>query len=256
MKITFPSLVFLILCFSFQAVLGSTNLTEAESVQRVRINFISPSGNIRPLLLGFTPDDAATDGVDYGYDAKNMDNYPNDLNWIINDERYVIQGVGSYNPSKFYEFGLYLEETGIVTIALTALENFNTEIPVYVYDAEFDDYTQINDTSFVRSIQPGTYRNRFYLAFSTENVVLSNEQNKFEDNIKITHKNGEVQFNFNNNSSSKKISIHSLDGKQLYANVTVERNSGIPSSDLVNIPLLISVNIDNLRLEKIIIIPQ
>ena len=39
-----------------------TNAFEYRTMQRVRIDFESPNGYVRPLLLGFTTDNAATDG--------------------------------------------------------------------------------------------------------------------------------------------------------------------------------------------------
>ncbi|SDB24897.1 hypothetical protein SAMN03097699_0297 [Flavobacteriaceae bacterium MAR_2010_188] len=257
MKITLTSLLFTFFLCSFQTLFASNNLTEAEAVQRVRVKFVSPSGNIRPLLLGFTPDDAASDGVDYGYDAKTMDNYPNDLNWIIEDERYVIQGVGRYETSKFYPFVLFLAETGDVTIALTALENFDSEIPVYLYDAVYDDYTQINDSPFKRFVQPGTYHNRFFLAFSPKDVVLSNDKKWFEDSIKISDTNDELKIEFKNINSLDKLTIYSVDGKMIFS--SANRSTAdirFASSNIKNIPLLLEVYADGRRYNKLLLIPK
>ena len=42
---------------------------ETNQIKRVRLDFTSPLGYTRHLLLGFTPDNAASDSFDYGYDA-------------------------------------------------------------------------------------------------------------------------------------------------------------------------------------------
>lgn len=139
-------------------------------IQRVRIDFTTPTGYVRHLLLAFTPDNAATDGVDYGYDGLNVDNFPDDLNWMIEDQRYVIQGVGAFNDSKIYPLGLFLSHSGDIEIKLHALENFNEDINVYVFDAHLNTFTQINDNDYTGYSNSGEYTNRYYITFSEDNV--------------------------------------------------------------------------------------
>jgi hypothetical protein len=140
------------------------NICEAQ-IQRVRLDFVSPDKYTRHLLLAFTPDDAATDGFDYGYDGANPDNFLNDLNWLIDEKRYIIQGVGAFHETKQYPLGLFLADSGEIEIALTALENFDSEIDVFVYDLLLDTYTKINVDNFKMSIDPGDYLNRFFISF-------------------------------------------------------------------------------------------
>ena len=85
----------------------SANLNNNE-IKILRLNYSSPNGASRELLLGFTSDNSATDGVDYGYDAAVYSPFNNDLNWLIENNRYTIQGVGSFENTKQYPFGLYI----------------------------------------------------------------------------------------------------------------------------------------------------
>lgn len=138
----------------------------AAQIQRVRIDFVSPDDYTRHLLLAFTPDNAATDGYDYGYDALNIEDFPNDLNWMIGEDRFIIQGVGAFDDSKQYSLGLFLADSGDIEIVLTDLENFDSDIDVFVYDLLLDSYTRINDENFKMSIEANIYHNRFFIAFS------------------------------------------------------------------------------------------
>ena len=79
------------------------------------------------MLLGFVPNNLATDYFDYGYDAMNTESFPNDLSWLINSEPYIIQGVGDFDESKLYPLGLYLSDSGEIEISLNTLENFDLE---------------------------------------------------------------------------------------------------------------------------------
>jgi len=141
----------------------------AQNIQRVRIDFQSPSGYLRPLLLAFTPDNAASDGMDYGYDALCPDDLPEDLNWMINNQRYVIQGVGEFSENKSYPFGMFLENSGNIEISLNSLENFENPINVYIYDALSNSFQRINDSGFSLNINNGDYLNRFFITFQNSN---------------------------------------------------------------------------------------
>jgi hypothetical protein len=154
-----------ILLLSFIAI---TN-TYSQDIQRVRVDFETPLGYVRHLLLGFTPDNAASDGIDYGYDALSFDNLTDDLNWIINDQRFIIQGVGEFNENKSYPFGMFLSNSGTITISLNSLENFDNAINVFIYDALSNTFTKINETGFSLNIDNGDYLNRFFITFQNIN---------------------------------------------------------------------------------------
>ena len=144
--------------------------------QRVRIHCITPTGYVRHLLLAFTPDNIATDNYDPGYDAQVYDNIPDDLNWIIEDGRYVIQGVGEFNTNKYYPLGMFLTNSGNVSISLAQLENFNEEIDVYIFDLELNSYSHLNQLDFEQNLEADTYLNRYFVTFSN-NVHLEISNN-------------------------------------------------------------------------------
>lgn len=167
-------MVLLLLIFLCMSTSHLSSQNDSNVIQRVRISFTS-SGFARPLLLGFTQDNAATDGVDYGYDALYMDEFPNDMFWMIDDERYVIQGVGQFNYTRLLPLGVFITNPGPIAISLTGLENFDTEIDVYIYDALLGTTSQINTTNYQMILDADTYLDRFYLAFATD-ATLSVEE--------------------------------------------------------------------------------
>ena len=171
------TLITLLLITSF--TLANTNLTTLNNsnngLQIIRLDYNAPNGASRELVLAFTSDNAATDGVDYGYDAAVYAPFSNDLNWLIDSNRYVIQGVGEFQNTSQYLFGLYSEVSGEASITLSSLENFNTTINVYIFDALLNTYTNINDTPFVSTIDTGDYTDRFYIAFMEPEVVIDTD---------------------------------------------------------------------------------
>ncbi|WP_179353953.1 LamG-like jellyroll fold domain-containing protein [Winogradskyella vidalii] len=143
----------------------------SDAISRIRLNFNTPEGATRHLLLGFTSDNAATDGVDYGYDALNADYFPSDLSFRIEDNNYIIQGVGEFDITKTYPLDMVLGEQGNIEIGLTALENFDTTIDVFIYDALEGTYTQFNDVNFQMNLEAGNYSERFYIAFQDDETL-------------------------------------------------------------------------------------
>jgi hypothetical protein len=178
--------------------------TNPNDIQRVRLQFSSDDGLIRPLLLGFTPDNAATDGFDYGYDALNFDQFPNDMFWSIDGGNYVIQGVGAFDALKTYPLNVNITNAGSIRIALTGLENFNTEIDVFVYDSLLDTYTKINSNDFEIVLESDIYVNRFFVSFSSDDALSTTDDNA----LSITD-NDEASVKINYLTASSEIYIKS-----------------------------------------------
>lgn len=133
--------------------------TYAQDIQRVRIDFKNPDSYVIHLPLGFTPDNSASDGMGYGYDALCLDEFDNHLSRMSINQRYVIQSVGEYQEVKSYNFGMFMANSGNNEISLNSLENFDNLIDVYVYGALSDNFHKINDDSF------SNYINRFFITF-------------------------------------------------------------------------------------------
>ncbi len=215
----------------FVVLFSIHNICEAQP-QRVYIDFESPQGFVRPLLISFDPTNSATDGVDLGWDALNFDNYPDDLNWMIEGGRYVIQGVGAFDETKKYPFGLFLTNSGTITILLNSLENFDTPIDVYIYDAILDTYTQINNTDYTAVIPSGNYLNMYYIAFMEPSLSL--DENELQKNeIKYLSNTKELYINTYNNSTIKQISMYNLIGQELFILKDINNNEIKISLDFI-----------------------
>ena len=174
-------------------------------------------------MLAFTSNNAASDGFDYGYDGIVPDDFPDDLNWMIEDDRYVIQGVGAFDQTKKYPLGLFLTNSGTIGISLDSLENFSNTIDVYIYDAILDTYTQINNVNFSKTINSGDYLDRFFIAFQDENQMkqgtsLAIEENEIRSTIVNYLSNTDMLYiNTNSTLLIKDIEVYSILGKQLFA---------------------------------------
>lgn len=154
-------------------------------MEKLQIDFTMPNGYVRHLLFAFTPDNIATDGYDYGYDALNIDTFPDDLNWMIDDKRYVIQGVGAFNEESAYPLGMFLQNSGTIKIELKGTYNFSNTRDVYIYDSQTQTYTDLNSGTYVKEMINGEYPDRFYLAFkdNSDSAITAKNSLSVEDNI-------------------------------------------------------------------------
>ncbi|MFC5195751.1 LamG-like jellyroll fold domain-containing protein [Bizionia hallyeonensis] len=175
-------------------------------IQRIRVQFTTPENAIRPLLLAFTPENLASEGFDYGYDALNTDDNPSDMSFQIEDGKYIIQGVGEFNAENMYPVTIDMGMTGNAEIELTDLENFDADPDVFVYDALLGTYTRINVTPYQTNLDAGTHEGRFYIVFQEDNV-LSTETDEFPH----------VIVNYLNSTNQIYIKVpYSMDIKQVY----------------------------------------
>ena len=102
------------------------------------------------------------------------------------------------------------------------MENFDEEIPVYVYDSELNTYTQITHPPFSYNINSGEYINRFYITFSTEATIESNGNSTALSVNDLEHSKNKIKYYSNSNElhviSSNSISsiiIFDLNGKRI-----------------------------------------
>ena len=248
-KITHLCLIALLLVFANSTAKINTTANSTVSnymysnIQRVRIDFTMPDGYVRHLLLAFTKDNSATDNYDHGYDGINKDAYPYDLNWMIGDLRCVIQGVGAFDNLKKYPLGMFMSNDGNIEIALDTLENFDSPIDVFIYDALLNSYTHINDSNYAAHVEKGDHLDRFYIAFkdqstfsaSTTNTIAAKSLSTNDHDLKNTRisylKNTkELYIDTYNAFSVKNIKIYNLNGQNIF---TVEKLN----SKLIKIPL-------------------
>ena len=228
-KTTYLTLIVLLLntiVFASTNNANNNNQTQSYEIQRVRIDFVTPLGYTRHLLLAFTPDNAATDAIDYGYDAYNYENLPDDLSWRIENHNFLIQGVGAFDVSKQYPLGMFLSNSGEVQIALNSLENFETEIDVYVYDSYLNTFTSINDSNYINSLYSGEYLNRYHITFTNDlsliNFANSSAQLSIDEfelesaSIRYIKNTSQINVDTQNSTTINSLKVYSINGQLLF----------------------------------------
>ncbi|ARV13168.1 hypothetical protein BTO09_12790 [Gilvibacter sp. SZ-19] len=138
-----------------------TQFDAPDTRTKIRVGFDSPIGMHRQLLVTF--DDNTTKGFDRGYDGKVFDEQIEDMNWLINDTRYAIQGVPPINSEASTRLPLYvkIEEYGEMKIGLDAAEFMSEKLVPYLHDKLTNTFVDLRTDYFTTLIEPGVYDNRF-----------------------------------------------------------------------------------------------
>ncbi len=128
---------------------------------KLRLGFDSPFGLHRQLLVTF--DDNTTMGYDRAYDAVNFEEQVDDMNWLIGEEKYLIQGVPTLASNASETLPLYVKvsETGYIIIGLDAVENLGEKLIPYLHDKQNDQYVDLRNDSYKIVVDAGEYSDRF-----------------------------------------------------------------------------------------------
>ena len=79
---------------------------------------------------------------------KSIEDNREDMYWMINGEKYVIQGVSNFDIDQELPLGLKIDEIGKAKIDIVALENLDEDIKLYIKDLTNGETYPINDQSF------------------------------------------------------------------------------------------------------------
>ncbi|PAM93719.1 secretion protein [Flavobacterium sp. IR1] len=143
-------------------------------VTHIKLNTIINSQFTRQLALAFSPE--ATDGIDTGIDALNMDEaLPDDVAFCLENRNYIIQGL-NFDENK--KVPLIIKATTNATFKFYVAEvvNFSLANSIYVYDALDQSYHDIKKAAYQVTLTPGVYSDRFKIAFkNTGSLVLNSE---------------------------------------------------------------------------------
>lgn len=184
-----------------------------DTLMRIRVGFNCPNNYHRQVLLGFM-NEKATSGMDYGYDAVNIDEFPNDMYFLNGDNQLLIQGDGFFDTNASFPIGVKTAVAGKVSFILDAMENFNPEQPIFIYDNLTDTYNDIRNELFEVNLPIGENHTRFSLRFT--NKTLKVEQNLLSDGIQINHIQNENSLLINNktvDTNVEKVTLYNILGQ-------------------------------------------
>jgi hypothetical protein len=140
-----------------------------------KINVIINNQFTRQLALAFLPE--ATDGIDAGIDALNMDqSLPSDISFWLENSNYVIQGV-NFELSK--RIPLTVKGTANTTLKfyIPEIVNFDSSQNIYLFDELDLSYHDIKNGTYQVAIASGVYADRFKIAFIDQTLGINKKTN-------------------------------------------------------------------------------
>ncbi len=170
------------------------NQEPINELPKVRLLYQSPGGYYRQIMLGSNID--ASMDFDFGYDAFISDLNEEDMYWIIEDGKFVIQGVNKFLLSQEFPLGLAVENAGFIKITAEELVNLDPGLVPYIRDNVTGRAHNIKTSPFEISLEPGVYNDRFSMVFQTSktlgddtaeldnSLILYYDKDTFEINIK------------------------------------------------------------------------
>ncbi len=147
----------------------SNNNLDEDTRFKIRLGLVSSEIFHRQLLV--TEDENATAGVDRAYDGVLYDAQDEDLYWIIENDKYIIQGIDFIDESTILPLGIKISDSGIHTIRIEGLENIPEGLFVYVHDKELDVVHNLHEGQYDFHMDAGTNESRFDIIFGPNETL-------------------------------------------------------------------------------------
>lgn len=139
--------------------------SDADTRLKIRLGFNSASTIRRQLLI--TADDYATPSIDPAFDGALYETQIDDAYWLIEGEKYTIQGTNIIDDNTILPLGIHLEEDGNNSFVLDEIMNNTDGLEVYIHDKDLDVYHNLSlDGAYNFFANTGTHLERFEIVFN------------------------------------------------------------------------------------------
>ncbi|WP_159085968.1 LamG-like jellyroll fold domain-containing protein [Flavobacterium faecale] len=210
---------------------------------KVRLGFNATTSEHRQLLLGFM-NESATDGYDNGYDGFQIDTKANDIYFLIQNSKFSVQGVGTFEQDKAYALGVNVGTAGEISFMVDGQEFLPSTQNVYIHDKENNVYYDITSQPAKITLAVGVYTKRFELSFKSNAVVtLGTETTNPKDlvsNVIVStnNTNKTVTVAKNNDVEIISVTIYNVLGQRL---VNTKKTNNV--ADTIQIPFSVPAGV-------------
>ncbi|TNJ42161.1 T9SS type A sorting domain-containing protein [Tamlana fucoidanivorans] len=179
--------------------------------KRFRLNVDFNNTYTRQLLHNFHH--SATPGFDYGLESKFSDVLNSDASWVLNEENYITQA-HAFTKDLTIPLRINLDKKQPIKIRVADIQHFNTNQPIFLYDAELNKYFDLTTQDYSTILEAGHYNDRFAITF-TQNTLskdnfIANSFNVFQDNNL-----SELKIINTKRLPIKSISLYDITGKEV-----------------------------------------
>ncbi|MDV7186508.1 LamG-like jellyroll fold domain-containing protein [Lutibacter sp. TH_r2] len=221
---------------------SKTNSTE-DTRPKIRIGFNAPSIDHRQLLVG--ADTKASDAIDWGYDSKMYEVFNDDMYWLIENDKYVIQGINTIDSDTELPIGIKSSQGGLISIEVDELINTPEDIEVYVLDKQTGLTYNIKNEAFETVLEANTNFSDKYAIVFKEAIALSVEEDEFlNTNMLVFMNNADKEIVIKNNTNVD------VEGIQLINYLGQTSNEWNKSFDqnTINLPINVATGVYFIRI--------
>ena len=153
--------------------------TNLDTRLKIRLGFKNENNFNRQILL--TIDDNTTDDIDYGYDAVNNNALPNDLFWVIDDNKLLIQAINNLPIERVVPIGISANGKIPIKIKVDAIENPYPNMEIYLRDNLTMETYDILNGVFEITLEDGEYSNNYSMVFQAKPEIALGIEEIFND---------------------------------------------------------------------------
>lgn len=172
---------------------------------KIRLGFNAPDIDHRQILL--TIDENSTNGVDWGYDAKIYEILNDDMYWIIEDEKYVIQALNNLTENTVIPIGIKSKNGGEVTIKIDELENINDSVDIFLLDNLTSETYNLRNSDFKITLDPNTNLSNKYSIVFKAFQALSIVEEQLNLGVEVFMNNSEDTIVIKNNTEAEIVEV-------------------------------------------------
>ena len=178
---------------------------------RIWLNLSNKQGAFKQILLGYAT--GATNGKDVKFDGLSLDsNEWLDFYSLNEGDKNSIQARAlPFDDSDSVPIGYRAKQEGNYTISLDDFDGLFANQDIFLEDQLEAKTQNLKKADYSFTTTKGTFDNRFVVRFQTKNTVPS----AISAEVQIVTRNNQVQINSSKEILSK-VSLYSLEGKQLY----------------------------------------
>lgn len=199
----------------FKLETSKESAVNTKQKERVWLNLKTDRGGFNQILIGFLP--KATEAVDMGFDALKFEG-GNSISFysIINNQKYSIQGVGSFSVDKSINLGY---DTRVAprtfSISIEKLEGQLQNGEIYLVDNLLNITHDLTSSDYQFAVEEvGKNQDRFTLKFNNS-TVLSTEDVDFELKEELIISSINDGLKFKSNKIMRSLMIYDILGRKL-----------------------------------------
>jgi hypothetical protein len=153
--------------------------------------------------------------------------------WIIDDYKYVIQGVPDFNEERVLKLGVKIDKAGEFSIEMASAKNVQDEKEIFILDKNDSIYHDLRAEKFTKALEPGIYNNRFEMVFSNPTSIGEPEEPILEDGpLEVIYVNGTREVLIKNPEllEISRVYLNNMLGQQVhvYYNIPKDREVNLP----------------------------